>query len=217
MLSAVLVVVLGCYMLLVAPEKYWSEVGSIGSDQTMEEGTGGERLYTWGIGFEMFLANPIIGVGQGNFPWVFEEYQGERTFFGKSIAGRAAHSAYFTLLPELGLVGTVIFLSMLFFTRRDLGQIYKIFSPDAEVNAADGLDRKRLFYLARAMEGSLIGFLVSSIFISTLYYPSLWVMLGFVVALRNLAGRADPSKTTAPSSGKPRFGDLHSSRSPVLS
>jgi hypothetical protein len=35
-----------------------------------------------------------------------------------------------------------------------------------------------------ALEGSIIGFLVSSIFISTLYYPVFWLLAGFVLALR---------------------------------
>ena len=39
---------------------------------------------------------------------------------------------------------------------------------------------------AYAMEASLIGFLVSSIFLSTLYYPNFWVTMGFVVALRRI-------------------------------
>src|SRR6476469_4048093 len=43
--------------------------------------------------------------------------------------------------------------------------------------------------LARAMEGSLIGFIISSVFISTLWYPSMWIMMGFVVALRNISDR----------------------------
>ena len=42
-------------------------------------------------------------------------------------------------------------------------------------------------YLARAMEGSLIGFIVSGVFISTLWYPSLWIMMALVVALRNIS------------------------------
>ena len=42
-------------------------------------------------------------------------------------------------------------------------------------------------YLARAMEGSLIGFIVSGVFISILWYPSLWIMMAFVVALRNIS------------------------------
>ena len=42
-------------------------------------------------------------------------------------------------------------------------------------------------YLARAMEGSLIGFIVSGVFVSTLWYPALWIMIAFVVALRNIS------------------------------
>ena len=42
-------------------------------------------------------------------------------------------------------------------------------------------------YIARAMEGSLIGYIVSSVFISTLWYPALWIMIAFVVALRNIS------------------------------
>ena len=42
-------------------------------------------------------------------------------------------------------------------------------------------------YLARAMEGSLIGFIVSGVFISILWYPALWIMMAFVVALRNIS------------------------------
>jgi hypothetical protein len=42
-------------------------------------------------------------------------------------------------------------------------------------------------YLARAMEGSLIGFIVSGVFISILWYPALWIMVAFVVALRNIS------------------------------
>jgi hypothetical protein len=39
--------------------------------------------------------------------------------------------------------------------------------------------------VVRAIEGSLLAFLVTSVFISTLWYPSFWVMMGFMVALRN--------------------------------
>jgi len=187
-LAAFLVFLLISFILVAAPDKYWSEIASITDDQTKETGTGGERLYTWEVGWDMFLANPIIGVGQGNFPWVFQEYEGGRQFNGRSIAGRAAHSAYFTLLPELGLVGACIFVSMLYFTRRDLLLIYRSYRNGAkEGMELEGTnDLKKAYFYANAMQASLIAYLVSSIFISTLYYPSFWIMMGFVVALRNL-------------------------------
>jgi hypothetical protein len=47
-------------------------------------------------------------------------------------------------------------------------------------------DLKKAYFYANAMQASFIGYLVTSIFISTLYYPSFWIMTGFVVALRNI-------------------------------
>jgi hypothetical protein len=59
--ALVVVVVAVLFMLVLAPEKYWDEIASSTSEQTMDVGTGAARLYTWGIGMDMFYANPIIG------------------------------------------------------------------------------------------------------------------------------------------------------------
>ena len=197
-LSLGLVLLVIVFMLVAAPETYWEEIKSIGSDQTVNEGTGGERLYTWGIAFEMFLANPIIGVGQGNMPWVFEKYEGGRTFGGHSVAGRQAHSSYFTMLPELGLVGTGLIIGMIYCTRKDLKSIFKAYRVQTGLKAEKAEQLRQANFLARAIEGSLIGYLVSSIFISTLYYPSFWVMMGFAVALKNTLARSNvlPAETS---------------------
>jgi hypothetical protein len=190
-LNALIVVVVAVlFMLALAPAKYWDEIASSASDETMgDEGTGGARLYTWGIGMKMFFANPIIGVGQGNFPWTFDEYQAGSTFHARSFAGRQAHSAWVTLITELGLVGIIIVGGMLFQCYRDLKWIRKRFAPvksrqkhGQTVQAGEDMRA----YLARAMEGSLIGFIVSGVFVSTLWYPALWTMIAFVVALRNI-------------------------------
>jgi len=39
---------------------------------------------------------------------------------------------------------------------------------------------------ALALEGSLISYLVSGAFISILYYPNIWVLMGFVVSLKKI-------------------------------
>jgi O-antigen ligase len=161
------------------------------SDETLgTHGTGGARLYTWGIGVEMFLSNPIIGIGQSNFPWTFEVYEAGRTFHERSFAGREAHSAWVTLISELGLVGIVVIGGMLFQCYKDLKLVRARFAPPDSrqkhgqiVQAGEDVR----MYLARAMEGSLIGFIVSGVFISILWYPALWIMVAFVVALRNVS------------------------------
>ena len=191
-LNALIVVVVAVlFMLVLAPASYWDEIASSTSDETMgDDGTGGARLYTWGIGMKMFFANPIIGIGQSNFPWTFDEYQAGSTFHTRSFAGRQAHSAWVTLLSELGLAGVIIVGGMLVQCYRDLKWIRRRFAP-AESRQKHGqtvqAGEDMRAYLARAMEGSLIGFIVSGVFVSTLWYPALWTMIAFVVALRNIS------------------------------
>ena len=188
-LIVLLIVVL--FMVVLAPETYWDEIASSTSDETMgKEGTGGARLYTWGIGVDMFLYSPIIGIGQGNFPWTFDQYEAGQKFNERSFAGRQAHSAWVTLISELGLAGIVIIGGMLLQCYKDLKLVRTRFAPleskpkhGQTVQAGEDMR----VYLARAMEGSLIGFIVSGVFISILWYPTLWVMLAFVVALRNIS------------------------------
>jgi hypothetical protein len=190
-LNAIIVAVVAVlFMLLLAPEKYWDEISSSTSDETMNVGTGAERLYTWGIGMEMFFSNPIIGIGQSNFPWTFESYEAGRTFNEKSISGRQAHSAWVTLVSELGLAGIVIIGAMFLQCYKDLKLVRTRFAPP-ELKQKHGqivqAGEDMRVYLARAMEGSFVGFIVSGVFISILWYPSLWIMVAFVVALRNIS------------------------------
>ena len=190
-LNALIVIVVAVvFMLVLAPEKYWDEISSSTSDETIEKGTGAARLYTWGIGMDMFYGNPIIGVGQSNFPWTFEVYEAGRKFHDRSIAGRQAHSAWVTLISELGLAGIVIIGAMLLQCYKDLKLVRTRFAPaesrQKRVQIVQAGEDVRM-YLARAMEGSLIGFIVSGVFISILWYPSLWIMMAFVVALRNIS------------------------------
>ena len=191
-LNALIVVVVAVlFMLVLAPEKYWDEIASSTSEETMgEQGTGGARLYTWGIGMKMFFANPIIGIGQSNFPWTFDIYEAGERFHERSFAGRQSHSAWVTLIAELGLSGIVIIGAMLLLCYKDLKLVRKRFAP-AESRLKHGLTVQAgedvRVHLARAMEGSLIGFIVSGVFISILWYPSLWIMMALVVALRNIS------------------------------
>jgi len=189
--------VVATFMLVLAPEKYWDRIDSSFSDETIVEGTGGDRLYTWGIGMEMFFSNPIIGVGQSNFPWAFDAYEADRRFNTKSRAGRQAHSAWVTLISELGLAGIAIIGTMLLQCYKDLKLVRERFAP-AESRQKSG--RTMQFredvrgHLARAMEGSLIGFIVTGAFISVLWYPVLWIMIALIAVIAGTAGDLLESK-----------------------
>lgn len=178
-------------VLIAAPQEYWDRINSITDDSTMETGTAGQRMFTWGIGWEMFLANPMFGIGQGNFPWTIGEYMGGRTWQTKSLAGRQAHSLYFTLMPELGLVGILIFGTMIVLNYRDtrVRQLVPSGLPAMkrrrENEQLNDPEFTRASLFGNAILGGLLGYLITSAFISTLYYPTFWILMGLAVALRN--------------------------------
>jgi O-antigen ligase len=195
-ISGFAIVLLVAFFIFWAPKRYWQEMSTIQGEYDGEtQGTGAARRYTWQIGWEMFLANPVFGVGQGNFPWEFGNYEGERTFEGRSFSGRAAHSLYYTLLPELGLVGVLLFLGMNYHIYRDLALVRRLYKNKGRPPQSE--NARYFFFMSCALEASLVGFLASGYFISVLYYPSFWTLMGFAVALRKLALANDEKSLAA--------------------
>src|SRR5207249_1282997 len=95
-----------------------------------------------------------------------------------------------------------IFFRILYWIWRDLVAIRR--STPQRFKEAQNMAPVVLPY-AYAMEASLIGFLVSSIFISTLYYPNFWVTMGFVVALRRIVTLEPSRGADAMASNKDRI------------
>lgn len=186
-MSLVLLIGVLLLVLVAAPQEYWDRMQTITDDSTMESGTAGQRMFTWGIGWEMFLANPVFGVGQGNFPWTIGEYLGGRTWQTKSLAGRQAHSLYFTLLPELGLLGLAIFTGMVLSNWQNVRYCNRVGlrSTRNQNGASADADLEKAAWFGNAILGALVAYLVTSTFISTLYYPTFWILTGLAVALKN--------------------------------
>ncbi len=188
--SSLLLAFLVVVVAVAAPEEYWQRIQTI--QQGTENETGAERVYTWTVAWKVFLANPVFGVGQGNLPWEFGSYEPAQGFMGRSLAGRAAHSLYFTLLPELGLVGAVIFVAMVCAILRRLRGV--IAQARSLADSPRGREAGRLAALSKAFLVSLVGYLVSGAFISVLYYPHFWLLGGFAVALDNVASKVDDDR-----------------------
>ena len=196
--TAIIVGILTIFAVVVAPPAYWDRIHSI-TEEGADKGTGEERVYTWKIGWHMFLDNPIIGVGQGNFPYVFAKYELEVTgsddpFYGRSVAGREAHSIYFTMLPELGILGTCIFIGMIYYTFKNIRTIKGSLNKKSKKDSNPSSDK--YLSLPLALEGALISYLVSGAFISILYYPNLPILMGFVISLKNIALQVSHPATT---------------------
>lgn len=206
--NAVLIGVGALITYAVVPAQYKAEVSSIRDEG---DSTRQQRIFQWMVGWDMFLDNPVIGVGTQNYPWRVVEYEAARAESnpkGRSYAGRAAHSLYFTLLPEYGLAGVLIVVSILWQLAKKLRRAMKPVAPVHDPSQAQDL----VDAAARATLVSLVAFLVTGTFISVLYYPPLWYAIGLTYCIAVVCdGISRPVQSTAsapvekprPSAGRP--------------
>jgi len=157
------------------------EIMGIGFDSA-DKDTGKDRIELWKNGWRAFLDNPIIGVGQGNMPIVMQKYQYDATegesFWKRGLWGRSIHSVYFTLLPELGLVGVILFGLMLKQSLRTYQRINSLCN-----NAKSAANFIKIKNMNIALLIGMFTFLVSGTFLSALYYPLFWNVSALIVVL----------------------------------
>lgn len=173
------VLILGYPVYKMIPDTYINEMSTI-TDKS--DGTRLQREYFWGIAWDMFLDNPVLGVGAENYPWNVAKYQMRRpeydpdkvTLFG----GRPAHSLYFTLMPELGLLGIILYIMILYQILVKLKFVIRLGKNNAEF-----IDE---MLMAKALLVSTGTFLITGAFISVLYYPPFWYLVGFVLTLHSI-------------------------------
>jgi O-antigen ligase len=184
LIAAVSVVVLGSAAMTVMPKGYFAEMLTM---EDPNDSTKLDRFKHWWTAWYMFKDNPVFGVGPGNYPWHHENYVIYTKYYnpnGRMGAGRQSHSLYFTLLPELGTVGTAAYLGMLLFAFRRLNYIHSRTSGRAaKTNTPIS---PAIADLAGATLASIAGILVAGTFISIFWYETSWQWLMMYWAVDNV-------------------------------
>ncbi len=193
MRNIAVLVLFGLSVTLFAPANYKSEIASIFHSDTLERDERQGRIYLWKIGFKIFLDRPIMGVGPGSYKYAVGSYE-DRSDTHRLHSGKQAHSVYFTLLPELGFPGALVFgyliyhlLSLFIFVRRLDRQKTHLFTKTLFTKDEIVTLNQRIRFCnnaVHAVAGSAIGFLSSGIFLSVLYYPHIWITLVLSVAVK---------------------------------
>ncbi len=126
--------------------------------------------------FEVAGNNLIIGVGIGNYPFY-------------SLRQRMAHNSYLEIWAELGLIGLVAYLIMLFAPMRALKRVAR---DRARSRAPDA---RELYLLTVGVQAAMVAYLVCSFFGSVQYQWFVYYIIAYSVAIRRLARpKARPSK-----------------------
>jgi putative inorganic carbon (hco3(-)) transporter len=171
--SVLMVLIFGLAFIYLVPDATKNRMQSALHPETDETAT--IRLNLWRAGLNMFEDHPVLGVGPANFP---REYLSYHPASDRQPMMWVPHSIYIEGLAELGIAGfaSLVALWWLLFrvnarTRKALRQLGQEATRSFEYRLAMGLDL------------ALVGYMVSGAFITVLYYPHLWVLLGLCAGL----------------------------------
>jgi len=194
-LATILIAIMIGFFSFVATDKFWKEVISIREDN-IEKGTGYGRWYMWNCAWQMFLDHPVIGVGQDNFRWNIQPYEPLNiNVYSFSRAGKAVHSLYFTLLPELGIIGIILFSSMICLSYNNNRFVHGLDKKTLSGHTQNKINNyqreffskhRKFTFLSNGINGALVGYMVSGIFLSVLYYPHFWLLIALNTAMQNI-------------------------------
>ncbi|MFH1681172.1 MAG: O-antigen ligase family protein [Candidatus Eisenbacteria bacterium] len=169
---------------LIAPSRYFDEIRTI---QQTDEGTAHKRREFWLAGLRMFAEKPLIGVGPGNSSLLMPLYV-DLPEAGREW-GRAMHGTLPLLLAEMGTVGAILYGALFFQSVGDLRRTWR--------EGKRGPERRRFAeYMVNATGVSILGFLVTSTFLSALTYPHIYVLVSFCFLQRRIAVGSDEEAFT---------------------
>ncbi len=162
-----------------APPQYFERVESIAEYET--EGSAQGRITAWKAAARMAAEYPLTGVGAGHFPMEYAIDFKPPEFEGRNFPWKTAHSIYFLALGELGIPGFIFILSAVFgnlwiWDRRikKLGEY------------PDDADAIRVRKLLITINSALIGYGFTGAFLSALYYPHIFVLMGLFVSAAHI-------------------------------
>lgn len=154
------------------PQEFRNEFNTI----SPETETAIMRLQLWKAGFKMFLDHPVIGVGMSNFASVYGRfYMPENPY---AYRWSTVHSIYVQLIAEMGLLGVVSFVFIIYYLIKDNLTMQK------ELKAT-GFNNSFHYAVSQGLIVGLLGYLIGGAFLSILYYPVLYILAALTVALRN--------------------------------
>lgn len=161
---SVAAVVFGGLFLLLAPGSYGLRILSIFIPALDPVGSSDQRRELLERSIIVTLRNPW-GIGIGNFPIV-------------GVRNLVSHNAYTQVSSELGILGLAAYLTFMISPFRKLGAIERTLNAKNEHNW--------FYYLSIGLQASIVGYMVSSFFVSVAYNWFIYYLIAYAVAFRRI-------------------------------
>jgi O-antigen ligase len=165
------ILIVGVALYQIAPPEMLAKFETAG-----EDGTSQARLVLWGYGVDVVQDHPLLGIGYENwvdYCWYFNPHRLE-----KGVSCLVPHNTYVSAAAETGLLGLLFYLLL----------IITIFRVNMRTRANARTSKNDfIYYMAHGLDAGLVGYMVSSIFVTVLFYPIFWVQLALTVALYEIS------------------------------
>lgn len=138
------------------------------------------RLEVWKKGIELFMENPLTGVGVRCFPMAIGYLRQEASI--KAI-WQAAHNSYLQVAVETGLFGAIVFISLIAGAYRNFARCRQI-----EFNSGSEREKAEFKTLAGLMQLSFIGSMICAFFLSQGYSMFFTLFFSLSAVMRSLSG-----------------------------
>ena len=143
------------------------------------------RIHFWHVGTLMAAAKPLTGVGFNGYSRSFETYNDQEGW----DPGRAAHSAWFGTLGDMGYPGLLLLILVIATALFSCSRIKKRARPANQI---------AIGRFAANMQATLLVYVAGATFLSAQYLEMFWHMIGLTIALERIQAEENQSvKTTA--------------------
>jgi O-antigen ligase len=195
-------VLAACAALALSAVAYFALFASLPAKErvlNISGGGGSGRLDLWTVGLRMVSAHPLRGIGTGQFAISSVHYllQPGAIARGDLIVStpKIAHNTYLNIVAELGLVGGLLFVSILAVCLVCMIKAVKRLREDGD---------EKLEILARGLIVGFGGYLVTVMFISENYSKLFWILLALGPALLAVARSPDEQEQELGATGARR-------------
>jgi O-antigen ligase len=179
-------VVIGLMALPMMPSSFWDRMDSIVNAEEDQTGSRAARLRLIDQGVQVFISNPITGIGAGQF----KNYNDGETV----EKWRVTHNVWLQVAAELGIFGLLTFVYLVirayaanFAAMRMLRRTRKRRDSDPDPEALFTPDERRTMELnAQGMLAAIVGWTVCACFASVAFNWTFYYVLALSVAGREV-------------------------------
>jgi len=163
--TAAILALAAVLFLTLAPGSYGGRLSTIFDSASDLTGSSSQRTQVLKRSVIVALRYPLFGVGIGNF-------------HHRSFQELGTHNAYTQVAAEIGIPAFVVYLMFLLYPLKRLRQIEK--------GTAGNKEKRRLYYLSIGLQGSIIGYMVSSFFGAVAYQWYVYYIVGYAICMHRL-------------------------------